>query len=101
MNYLHASIMIHKSFYFVRHGQTDWNIEKRIMGQQDIPLNDVGRKQAQKIRTLLDNYHVTTIFCSPLLRARQTAEIIAQERPYAIHQIANLQEQCFHPQNQS
>jgi broad specificity phosphatase PhoE len=43
--------------YFVRHGETDWNVEGRLQGQLDIPLNDHGRKQAHAAATYLKHHH--------------------------------------------
>jgi broad specificity phosphatase PhoE len=72
--------------YFVRHGQTDWNAERRLQGQRDIPLNALGRTQsvqaaeilrdliARDGRTLGDFDYVS----SPLGRARETMELIRQ-----------------------
>lgn len=63
----------------VRHGQTDWNLDRRIQGSTDIPLNETGRADA---RTAAANLAGTThhaIYTSPLLRARETAEIISAE----------------------
>jgi len=64
--------------FFVRHGQTDWNVERKIQGQVDIELNDEGRKQAAQMRDELADMHFDAIFVSPLARARETAEIIAE-----------------------
>lgn len=65
--------------YFVRHGQTSWNAEKRVMGHADIDLNDEGRRQAEEVRKTLAGNTFVAIITSPLLRARETAEIIAKE----------------------
>jgi broad specificity phosphatase PhoE len=61
----------------VRHGQTDWNAEKRIQGRTDIPLNDIGRAQALLAADALRDGGFTRIVASPLRRASETAEIIA------------------------
>lgn len=67
----------HRPFYFVRHGQTDWNRENKIMGHIDIPLNEVGIKQAQIVAKNITHIEISHIVSSPLKRAKQTAEIIA------------------------
>jgi broad specificity phosphatase PhoE len=71
-------------FYFVRHGQTDWNAEGRYQGQQDIPLNAIGRGQADAnghlLRRLLERDGRTAAdfdwFASPMSRTRETIERI-------------------------
>jgi probable phosphoglycerate mutase len=62
----------------VRHGETDWNLAKRIQGLTDIPLNDTGRAQAAAAAERLaeENWHA--IVTSPLERAHETARIIAR-----------------------
>lgn len=62
--------------YVTRHGQTDWNVRKKVMGKCDEPLNDNGIKQAQTTRDKIAGTKIDLIISSPLLRARQTAEII-------------------------
>lgn len=62
-------------FWYVRHGQTDWNLENRAMGQTDIPLNINGEHQAFLARNHLIGENIATICHSPLLRAKRTAEI--------------------------
>lgn len=61
----------------MRHGETAWNREKRIMGDLDIPLNELGKKQCANAAALLDGFGVDRIVTSPLMRAAQTAEIVA------------------------
>lgn len=63
----------------VRHGQTDWNLQHRIQGSTDIPLNETGRGQAVEAADALADGDIiwTRIYSSPLGRARETAEIIA------------------------
>ncbi|SEC26334.1 probable phosphoglycerate mutase [Paramicrobacterium humi] len=62
---------------FVRHGQTDWNLDRRIQGLTDIPLNDVGRAQALRSAGRLAAWRWDAIVSSPLVRALETAQIIA------------------------
>ena len=63
--------------YLVRHGQTDWNIEKKhTQGHTDIPLNENGKKQAEQLAQSISNLKIDKIISSDLLRAKETAEII-------------------------
>jgi broad specificity phosphatase PhoE len=61
----------------VRHGETDWNRERRYQGHADTPLNEDGRNQAKELANLLAAEPVTALYTSPLRRATETAEIIA------------------------
>jgi broad specificity phosphatase PhoE len=67
-----------KHLYIFRHGQTDWNKERRTQGWLDIPLNDTGVEQAQKLADVLKPVNLDIIYSSPLSRALKTAEIVAQ-----------------------
>lgn len=74
----------------LRHGQTDWNIDFRLQGITDIPLNHTGLTQAAVAATLLNASDWDFIATSPLTRARQTAEIVAgalQIREVAIEEL--------------
>ena len=62
--------------YLIRHGETDWNIERRLQGQVDIELNEFGRTLAVKTGKGLENIQFDICFTSPLKRARETAELI-------------------------
>ena len=66
--------------YITRHGQTDWNVQKKVMGRCDEPLNETGLAQANETRNNLLNIDIDLIICSPLLRAKQTAEVINENR---------------------
>lgn len=65
------------TLYLVRHGQTAFNVEKRLPGQlPDIHLNDEGVRQAEQLSAALHDLPLTTVISSPLERARETAEIV-------------------------
>jgi len=66
-------------FYFLRHGETEWNKTGRTQGQLDAPLNQAGRDQAARAAGLLRDEPIERIVCSPLSRARHTAEAVAGE----------------------
>jgi broad specificity phosphatase PhoE len=68
--------MLERSFYFLRHGETDWNREQRIQGHTDIPLNALGREQAAAVAPLLLRFDIHRIVTSPLSRAVETADIL-------------------------
>ena len=69
-------MLLKRDFYFVRHGQTDWNQAHRAQGQTDIPLNDEGRRQAHLAAKAAADLEIGTICSSPLARALETAQII-------------------------
>lgn len=70
----------HMRVLLIRHGQTDWNKERILQGTQDIPLNEVGLQQAEVAHESLKDEHIDIVFCSPLIRTRQTAEAILKGR---------------------
>jgi probable phosphoglycerate mutase len=71
------------TIYFIRHGETDWNRDRRYQGQRDIPLNDTGRAQARRngiaLRTYLPAMADADFVASPLGRTRETMEIVRGE----------------------
>jgi valyl-tRNA synthetase len=69
---------VKEQWYLVRHGETDWNKEKKFTGRTDISLNEAGRNQAKSAAQKLSGVGVDYILTSGLSRARETAEIIAK-----------------------
>ena len=68
-----------KTIYIFRHGQTDYNLTRRVMGQLDIPLNDVGRAQATELANKLAPVKIGAIYSSPLARSMETAQAVADK----------------------
>ncbi len=64
--------------YIIRHGETEWNKEEIFRGRKDIPLNMVGKRQAEGIGLYFSERHINRILSSPLARATQTAEPISR-----------------------
>ena len=67
-------------FYVTRHGQTPWNRENKVCGTTDIGLDEIGMEQARETARKLKDVPLDRVICSPLLRARQTAQLICQGR---------------------
>ena len=65
--------------YIIRHGQTELNNKKALQGRSDHPLNDTGIAQAQEAAAMLQNVKFDVVYSSPLIRAVQTAKILAPE----------------------
>ena len=76
----------------VRHGQTDENVSGRISGQGPVPLNARGQEQARLAAEVLAPLGITHLFSSPLVRARQTAEFLAERLQKSIEEIPDLRE---------
>jgi broad specificity phosphatase PhoE len=66
--------------WLVRHGATEWNIDKRAQGQADIALTDLGRRQAKEVAAALSPFKLDAVFSSDLMRAADTALAIAEEQ---------------------
>lgn len=66
----------------VRHGETEWNRQKRFQGQIDVPLNDNGREQARQAATFLKPIQIDAAVSSFMQRPKETAEIILQHHPH-------------------
>lgn len=63
--------------FVARHGETRWNAMNKVCGRTDLPLTDVGFRQAEKLADRTENLGIDLIIASPMLRARQTAEAVA------------------------
>ena len=70
--------------FFVRHGLTDWNIQRRFQGTCDIPLNEAGLAQARTAAAHCAQLGFERIYHSTLLRAAQTAQVIAGASPSSL-----------------
>jgi broad specificity phosphatase PhoE len=82
-------------FWFLRHGETDWNAEGRSQGRTDIPLNAVGLIQARRAALAMVDRGIVTIVSSPLSRALDTAEIVAEALNLPVSTDEDLQEVSF------
>ena len=78
--------------YIIRHGQTDWNIAKKIQGRQDIPLNERGHFQAQCLGKAMENRPITAVFSSPQIRAMETAIAVASPAGVPVIPVRDLME---------
>ena len=86
-----------KKLYFTRHGQTVWNVENKICGATDIELTQLGRQQADSLGEIIrsSELQIDEILCSPLIRAKETAERIAAKTGIPLRVEPRLKEQCF------
>ena len=81
--------------YILRHGKTDWNNKKRIQGKTNIPLNEEGRQQAREAAVEYKDVHLDVCYCSPLIRAKETAELLLAGRDVPIVFDKRLEEMGF------
>lgn len=81
--------------FLVRHGETEWNRSLRYQGHRDIPLSDVGRKQAEKIAARLTTEKIDAAYSSDLSRALETAKTIAGFHNLNVNIITELKETNF------
>jgi probable phosphoglycerate mutase len=79
----------------VRHGETAWNVDTRIQGHLDIPLNDTGLWQARQLARALANEPVAAIYTSDLQRARATAQAVADATSAPLTPERDLRERSF------
>ncbi|MGH2903985.1 MAG: histidine phosphatase family protein [Solirubrobacteraceae bacterium] len=78
--------------FLARHGQTAYNLEGRFQGQQAVPLDATGRTQAGELAERAAGYAFATLWCSPLLRARETAKIVSARIGLEAREDARLME---------
>jgi phosphoserine phosphatase len=79
----------------VRHGETDWNRERRVQGHSDTPLNETGRTQARALLEEIVGEEIDAVYSSDLLRAHETARIVAEARGLEVTAIRDLRERHF------
>ena len=86
-----------KSIYFVRHGETVWNVENKICGSTDIELTERGHQQAVETgkKILAEGIQADEILYSPLVRAAETARHISEITGIPARVEPRLKEQCF------
>ncbi|NKB32931.1 MAG: histidine phosphatase family protein [Pseudomonadales bacterium] len=78
--------------HLIRHGQTDWNEERRVQGQSESRLTPLGEEQAIDLGKRIQSIEFTKVFCSSSLRTRQTADNLFQETNTDIEYIDSLRE---------
>ena len=81
--------------YLIRHGQTEWNVEGKIQGRTDIPLNETGRLQAHFLAAGMSSRPVVRIFTSTLKRAVETAMAVGEDQNVAVELVKSLEEIGF------
>ena len=81
--------------YIIRHGKTDWNNRKKLQGQTDIPLNEEGRSMAKEAGKRYKDIHFDVCYCSPLVRAKETAGLLLEGRNVPVIYDDRLKEMSF------
>ena len=81
--------------YIMRHGKTDWNAKHKLQGRTDIPLNEEGIQMAEQAKEKYKDVNFDICYCSPLVRAKKTAEIVLEGRNIPIVYDDRLMEMCF------
>lgn len=83
------------SLILMRHGETAWNRERRVMGSSDVPLSESGRRQCEHAADVLVHFEVDRVVSSPLARALESAEIVGERIGAPIETNDDLQEVRF------
>ncbi len=91
----HLSRPVSTRICFIRHGETDWNKEKRIQGHTDISLNEVGRAQGLAMAFNAAHQRFHAIYSSDLLRAQETAQVLAQREDHTVKLLPQLRERHY------
>ena len=91
----HVSSPVATRVCLIRHGETDWNVEKRIQGHTDIPLNETGRAQALAMAFNAAHQRFHAIYSSDLVRTLETAKVLAQREDMEVKLLPQLRERHY------
>jgi probable phosphoglycerate mutase len=91
----HVSNIVATRICLIRHGETDWNVEKRIQGHTDIPLNETGRAQALAMAFNAAHQRFHAIYSSDLVRTLETAKVLAQREDMEVKLLPQLRERHY------
>jgi phosphoserine phosphatase len=86
------NLQVLRRIHLIRHGETNWNKEKRAQGQMESVLTRDGISQAEALRSKLKNSGISRVYCSSSVRTRQTAEILFADSPVPIVYCDQLRE---------
>ncbi len=81
--------------YLIRHGETDWNKQRRIQGHSDVHLNSTGEEQAERLARYFSQHRFSAVYASDLKRAYDTARRIAEAANSPLQQLDRLRERCY------
>ena len=87
--------ILRRPFYFLRHGEADWNVSRMCIGQLDRPLTSKGRAQAEDARRHCAELNISAVFHSPLSRAADTAALVMRGRALPFVSDDGLLEACL------
>ncbi len=83
------------TFYIVRHGETQWNAQRRVQGHGDSPLTPQGEEAIKELAKVLGNIQFDHVYSSDLLRAKRTAELLVIDKKLAVNTTQLLRERTF------
>lgn len=95
MDMPHTAKPLATQLCIIRHGETDWNAQGRIQGHTDVPLNATGRAQALAMAFNAAHHRFNAIYSSDLLRASETAQMLAQREDHTVKLLPQLRERHF------